>query len=165
MAFQNGRNQGRPCGLHGGDAAACTASTTTWSVGDFPGRQTGMMCKQQRLMTRTESLSSLLPSFTFSASPGRSSGRPMGWSLDRIGPPGEPSLPRRAVEKDEQGVPRCTTLAAGTRERSRATLDITVRSWLVPWRMSHSSERQPRLRKAAESRPHPLKISMISGAD
>ena len=128
-------------------------------------RETGMLCKQQRLMTRTESLSSLLPSFTFSASPGRSSGRPMGWSLDRIGPPGEPNLPRRAVEKDEQGVPRCTTLAAGTRERSRATLDITVRSWLVPWRMSHSSERQPRLRKAAESRPHPLKISMISGAD
>ena len=55
-------------------------------------------------------------------------------------------------------------LASGTRERSRATLDITVRSWLGPWRMSHSSDHQPRLRKEAERRPHPLKISMISGA-
>ena len=80
----------------------------------------------------------------------------------RSGPSGRPILPRRAVEKVEQGVARCTKFARRIKLSNFVCATFRAKSKSGPAATSQAAVSQPRFWNAVASLAEPLKTSTKS---
>jgi hypothetical protein len=102
---------------------------------------------------------SLFPMHTFSASVADKKLRPNGFKRERMGPPGAPSFPRRAVLNEVQGVAMCTRSTVPHILKRRLKLEGINKLNSSPLQISHSKTCQPLFRSALANLPQPLKTS------